>query len=152
MMMGVRKVPVRYVDFMTWEHIYQLHMAKPSTQQVSRTTLRRAWDSTWKHLIRIIPVRTHGRCAICAELDEFSRKAITEEERLKYQEDKANHIKDIKADREVATRGAAMSEDAVAHPSGDGYGQVLRMTIDGMDQAKFKLPRNIKASKPLQGA
>ena len=64
----------------------------PTEDQASRSTLGRAWDLTWKHLLRIRPVSDHARCAECAELDERKKKAINEEERAQLQEDKANHV------------------------------------------------------------
>ena len=35
-----------------------------------------------------------------------------------------------------------MSEEAVANPTTDGHQQLLKITIDGMDQSKFRCPRN----------
>ena len=108
-----RKVPVKFVDTVTLEHIFDMHMTTALENRVSRATLRRAWDNSWKNVIKILPVRTHSRCARCAELDEYKKKAITEAERLQYEEEKANHIKDIKADRATSARGNPMSEEAI---------------------------------------
>ena len=147
-----KKVPVKFVDTVTLEHIFDMHMMAPQEVRVSRSTLRRAWDNTWKHVIKIMPVRTHARCNRCAELDEYKKKVITDAERLQYQVEKDNHIKDIKADRAVSMRGNRLSEEASLNPTTDGHQQLLKITIDGMDQAKFKLPRNISSAKALAGA
>lgn len=40
-----------------------------------------------------------------------------------------------------------LSEDAARKPTVDGLNQVVKITIDGMDQAKFKTPRNLASSK-----
>ena len=52
--------------------------------------------------------------------------------------------------RAVGKRSEMASEDAARNPSKDGIDQVLKITIDGMDQAKFKCPRNIAASKAFE--
>ena len=149
---GQRKVPKKFLGNMTLEQVFEMHAQACQGESVSRATLRRAWVAKWNDLIKIMPVRKHARCTLCAELDEFRKKANTEAERLQYQEDKSNHIKDIKADRSISTRGNKLSEEAVANPSTDGHQQVLRVTIDGMDQAKFKLPRNLQMAKSLEAS
>ena len=83
-----RKVPVKFVDTVTLEHIFDVHMMTRLEDRVSRSTLQRGWTKTWKQLIKIRPTRTHARCITCAELDEHKRRAITEDERLRYQEEK----------------------------------------------------------------
>ena len=52
--------------------------------------------------------------------------------------------------RAVGKRSEMASEEAARKPSRDGIDQLLKITIDGMDQAKFKCPRNIAASKSFQ--
>ena len=53
-------------------------------------------------------------------------------------------------DRTVSVRGNRVAEECAKHPSIDGLGQELKMTIDGMDQAKFKVPRNTASSADLE--
>ena len=53
------------------------------------------------------------------------------------------HVKEVMADRTVSVRGNRVAEECATHPSIDGLGQELNMTIDGMDQAKFKVPRSM---------
>jgi hypothetical protein len=49
-------------------------------------------------------------------------------------------------DREIETRSNLLSGQHAKHPTTDGLGQILKISIDGMDQAKFKVPRNLKSS------
>ena len=102
--------PVRFVDTMTLDHIFDMRMMTTLGNRVSRSTLQRAWAKTWAQLIKILPTRTHARCNACAELDEYKQRAITEDERLRYQEEKDNHINDSKSDRAVSMRGHRLSE------------------------------------------
>ena len=145
----VRKVPVKFVETISLESIYEMHERIPAEDQASRSTLRRAWDTCWKYLIKINPISHHARCSVCAELDERKKLAVDEAERAQLLEDKDNHVKDIKADRAVGARGQSLSEAAAASPSMDGHQQLLKLVVDGMDQAKFKVPRNITNSKHM---
>ena len=60
------------------------------------------------------------------------------------------HVKEVMEDRTVSVRGNRVAEECAKHPSIDGLGQELKMTIDGMDQAKFKVPRNTASSADLE--
>ena len=60
------------------------------------------------------------------------------------------HVKEVMEDRTVSARGNRVAEECAKHPSIDGLGQELKMTIDGMDQAKFKVPRNTASSADLE--
>ena len=60
------------------------------------------------------------------------------------------HVKEVMEDRTVSVRGNRVAEECAKHPSIDGLGQELKMTIDGMDQAKFKVPRNTASSAELE--
>jgi hypothetical protein len=49
-----------------------------------------------------------------------------------------------------------MREDKLAerdaqHANTDGDNQLCKMWIDGMDQAKYRVPRNLKANKAFDG-
>ena len=59
-------------------------------------------------------------------------------------------MKEVMEDRTVSVRGNRVAEECAKHPSIDGLGQELKMTIDGMDQAKFKVPRNTASSADLE--
>ena len=59
-------------------------------------------------------------------------------------------MKEVMEDRTVSVRGNRAAEECAKHPSIDGLGQELKMTIDGMDQAKFKVPRNTASSADLE--
>ena len=40
-----------------------------------------------------------------------------------------------------------MSQSAAANPSPDGQDQAIKLTMDGMDHANFKTPRNLNNNK-----
>ena len=51
---------------------------------------------------------------------------------------------DVEHAEHVMTDRKWLSENNAQQPSADGAGQVLKVTIDGMDQTKFTCPRNIQ--------
>ena len=53
---------------------------------------------------------------------------------------------EVMADRAVNVRGNHSAEQAARTPNHDGYGQMVKVTIDGMDQSKFRCPRNLASS------
>ena len=67
-------------------------------------------------------------------------------EKQEHQEAKQQHITEVKLDREASSRTNHLSEQACKNPSTDGYNQLLKITMDGMDQSKFKVPRNIASN------
>ena len=86
------------------------------------------------------------RCKVCAKIDEERRQATTVEERAAVSQEKKNHIQAIMADRAVSVRTNRAAEEHSKVPSVDGINQLLKITIDGMDQAKFRPPRNFASS------
>ena len=86
------------------------------------------------------------RCRTCAQLDEERLQAAGNDERFEVAAKKRKHIAEIMADRNVSIRGNRKAEKDAANPSVDGLGQILKITIDGMDQAKFTVPRNLATS------
>ena len=110
---------------------------------MSKSTLLLAWNKRWK---KCMPFRNIGqgkRCKECARLDEMRLQAVDDAEKAAVAEKKQQHIDEVMADRCLNVRGNYFSELDAKSPSGDGYGQLLKLTVDGMDQAKFKCPRNL---------
>ena len=137
-------VPKRYLNPGTFQTLWnQYALETPIDDQVAQSTLYRTWRSTWR---KFMPFRNIGqgkRCRICANLDESHRKANTDEEKRVILESKMKHIEEIKSDRLINVRGNAQSEHDCRCSAPDGNGKVLKITIDGMDQAKFRCPRNM---------
>ena len=96
-----------------------------------------------------MPFRNKGqgtRCKECAEMDAERINCTTAEEKTELAARKKRHVDEIGADRKVNVRGNLMAEKDALAPSSDGVEQVLKMTMDGMDQAKFRCPRNLASS------
>ena len=78
------------------------------------------------------------------------RSQVTDQaEKKNLAREKLVHIGEVMADRAVKVRGHVQCEKCANEPSPDGFGQLCGITIDGMDQAKFRVPRNLKSSALL---
>ena len=137
-----RYAPKKYLTPGTFEDLWMLYCNQPDRDKVSKSTLHKAWWN-WR---RFMPFRNIGqgkRCKLCAVLSEERAQATSEEERQEVARKKGLHVEEVKADRAVNVRGNKISQADALHPSGDGIGKLLKITIDGMDQAKFRIPRNM---------
>ena len=149
---GKRYTPKRYLNPGGFEDLWQMHQASTEAQnQVSKSTLLRVWNDRWKHVLIFRNEGQGKRCKICAKLDEQRLQATTEEERANLAEEKNRHIKEIMMDREINMRINRIAEHDAENPTVDGLGQILKITIDGMDQAKFRCPRNLNSTAEFDG-
>ena len=146
-----RKVPIQYMNPGSFEDLWSQYQAEKSAgEQVSKSTLYKAYRTTWSHVLKFRNIGQGKRCKICAKFDEERAQATTEEERVTIAQAKRTHIDEVLADRAVVDRAIKISEKDAANPTGDGHNQLLTITIDGMDQAKFRVPRNLASSAEFE--
>ena len=111
----------------------------------SHDTVKRVWLSTWQKSVRFRAASEHTVCNECtnfklwrARLNPNSKegKALSSQYVL--------HIREQLDDRRVSARIECMAAQNIkaSSPPADVHGDILNMTIDAMEQAKFKLPRH----------
>ena len=88
------------------------------------------------------------RCTICACLDEELLHASTAEAKQVVMAKKKQHIDSVMADHAVNVRGNALAEMHARNPSPFGHDTILKLVVDGMDQAKFRTPRCVVGLGP----
>ena len=81
------------------------------------------------------------RCTICSRLDEERAQAATEEAKAAVAIEKKKHIDSVMRDRAVNVRGNVLAETNARNPTPNGASSIIKVVVDGMDQAKFKTPR-----------
>ena len=136
---------------------------------MSQSTLLRVWHDRWERYLKFRNVgqaqhnttqhnttqhnttqhnttQQGKRCRVCARIDAERLLAVTAEERAEVVKAKGEHIRMVMADRGCSVRGNRIAERDAANPSVDGIGQILKINVDGMDQAKFKCPRNMAST------
>ena len=142
---------LRNLNHQHFEDLFNLHETQMGMAAVSRSTLRKAWKGRWK---RLMPFRNIGqgkRCAECCELDEERAQACSHEEKQVASEKKKVHIDGVTMDHDVTTRTNLLSALSSFKPSVDGLNQVINIRLDGMDQAKFRCPRNLGSNATFDG-
>jgi hypothetical protein len=139
--------PKRYLNPGCFEDLWMMHEVMEKVEdQVSKSTLRRVWCDRWKKFLPFRNVGQGKRCRVCAKIDQERVQATTTDERAAVAQEKKDHIRNVMADRVVSVRANRTAEQDAKQPTCDGIGQVLKITIDGMDQAKFRCPRNLASS------
>ena len=141
---------------MTFASFFSMYECTCTGQPTSRSTFMRAWEQgDWSEKIKFLPVGHHSTCAECAKFREWRRTSKTDSDRLKVEEARTAHITTVMLDRasvsrldEIARR--SVCQDYMQLPNDTRHGAT---TIDGMDQAKFRVPRwkFAKISKDLEG-
>ena len=143
--------PKRFLNPGCFEDLFLLYeVMTPKTVAVAKSTLKRVWRTRWKKFLNFRNVGQGNRCKVCAKIDEERCQATKAEERAAIANKKKKHIEAIMADRAVSVRTNRAVEEHSQLPSVDGLNQLLKITIDGMDQAKFRCPRNLASSAEFE--
>ena len=141
-----RRVPVKHMNPQRFEDIVLLHEIQCGADAVSPSTLRRCWHDRWCSYLPIRNIGQGKRCKICAELSEERVQATTPEEQALVRERAQFHIDSVMADRNHSVRCNHIAERDAKVVSRDGLSLTCKLVIDGMDQAKWRAPRNLASS------
>ena len=117
--------------------------------KASFSTFRRIYKTTWHSVLRMRKSSQHARCTDCAKFSKMRAQAKTEKDRAKIQKALGDHLQSMFDDRSADARINNLAKMGVqGKVVGD---RVLSLTIVGMDQAKFRIPRNTDSAKELEG-
>ena len=131
--------------------IYELKM-RDGADKASFAVFKREWNSKWKNVIGIRRVGQH------ASLDKALRICQDKTKKDMLLAERQEHLRSMLADRDLERRLNTMSENSCSGQCNepgqmdiDG-GHILKIDIDGMDQATWKCPCNLESSKKLNPA
>ena len=105
----------------------------------------KVFKEDWKARLGFREVAQHSRCDTCSRLSRLRKAATSAAERAKYSTEYQEHLNLMFADRRLDARLTYLSE--LSCTSTVAFEGVLHVRIDGMDQSKFKVPRNLDDSK-----
>ena len=136
-------IPKRYLNFATAEDFWRFYVVDVAKdQQCSRKTFFRGYER-WK---KFLPLKDPGegtKCSICATLAEQKAQCTSKMAREQVDLDLKDHLERVRGDRSVNNRTNKQGSEKDVYLCKDRY---MKVMIDGMDQAKFCLPRPKKLS------
>jgi len=135
-----------YFQNMGWDELYDHFVAwHNGDNPPSMQCMRRGYEKSWSKLLGFRYEGQHERCDKCAELTKAKKEAPAEAERLEAAEKYRLHLNQMWCDRRVDRRLTYLSELSCAQWC--TFEGLLHLRIDGMDQAKFRCPRNMASAK-----
>ena len=148
---------MRHINHMTIEAFYHLYefwaegAGISAEQKASSRTFRDIYDQRWAAVLQMRELTQHARCTQCAEFSARIRRATMMNERAALEKAQQAHIINVKQFQQIQTRLQALSEVATSGEGADLQASVLKLDLDGLDQAKTRYPRNMSSSKSLSG-
>lgn len=137
-------VPKRYLNQSDVNSLWHAYETQHLDQaHVSRDTFRKAFQRNWK---KFLLFKGGVRCNVCADFDESRKHCLTKLERQEIDAQKQRHLDRCDADRSVNVRGNRLSALESTYTPQHASSSAIKILIDGMDQAKYRCPRNLSAS------
>ncbi|CAK9020941.1 Uncharacterized protein SCF082_LOCUS41764 [Durusdinium trenchii] len=120
----------------------------PPEQRASNRTFRNVYDNGWRQLLVMRKISQHSRCDQCAK---FSARigSCSDAERPNVEMAQKIHIDGVKAFRCLQDRLQMLSIESTTTTESAPTQSVLKIDIDGLDQAKTRWPRNLSSAKAL---
>ena len=144
----------RWLPHMTLRELYEMYLfhggpdSDSKGNKAKRTVFFKCfYKQGWERIIKFRKVAQHARCETCARLCKSLRtEALKHDQKAVEAALRAHRLRNF-ADRAVDFRLSQLSEDSTTKEGMVLASRVLHIRIDGMDQAKFKCPRNMDNSK-----
>ena len=137
----------RFLPYMAWTELFEMyqHHGNEAEERAGRSCFDKVFKDKWKDVLHIRGIEQHARCDQCAELLKRARGDPDPQVRADARKAYDAHINQMILDRTMDARITRLSE--LATMPGYAYSGVLHVRIDGMDQAKFKIPRQLENAK-----
>ena len=106
----------------------------------------------WAKRLKIRVEGQHSKCTACEKFKAYRKQVTVASDCKRVSEEYTSHLKDVQRDREVDRRlcvRAAICSGALTGMCSE-EDSLLSISIDAMDAAKFRVPRNISAAKEFQ--
>ena len=140
-------VDLRQLPPMSWGQLYAYYQTWTPNEEDrgKRSCFDEVYRKKWSHLIKIRNEGQHDRCETCAKLTKTFKEDPEKKNRDAARQAYDKHLDRMHNDRRLDARLTRLSE--ISCGLGCTFRGVLHLRVDGMDQAKFKCPRNMENSK-----
>ena len=118
--------------------------------QVSYSLFVSVYHCHWERKLKIRPDGMHAKCSTCERFKQYRRQCTSETDSKRVRQEHAMHHEAVMLDRHVDSVLCMNSRMSCGILPGNPDVQLLSMCIDAMDAAKFRIPRNISASKEFE--
>ena len=145
---------IKHMPCMTQRELFDLYAlyVGEEADAASRQTFAKAFHQFGKLAFR--RESQHARCTVCGNLSKRKRDAETLHDKQKAAEHRASHLRVVFADKAHEARlyrfGTDSTRSIISHKV-FGENALLTVYIDGFDQAKCRLPRNVELTKQTEG-
>eukprot|EP00959_Pyramimonas_sp_CCMP1952_P207417 4339018-Pyramimonas_sp.AAC.1 len=136
---------------MTWIEFYELYRCevlevdRDDYDSAGFKAFKKAYHDKWQHMLGFRDLGQHDRCDTCVELTKWRREHPDAQQRKAADTAYRAHLNRMFDDRRLDARLSHLSELSCSATS--SISSVLHIRIDGMDQSKFKVPRNVESAK-----
>ena len=115
----------------------------------SFATFSRVYHSQWQNFLKVRTERQHSKCADCQKLKAWRRQCQSKQDVELVQKHLEDHISSMRADRKADANINMIAQQTAKGELTDPGQTILSLVIDGMDEAKFKIPKRVDASKQM---
>ena len=121
----------------------------PEVQPPSMAAFSKVYHSEWQQWLKIRAEGQRSKCTDCEKLKTWRRRCHSKADRELVEQKLQEHIRSMKADRQVDATINLQAQQSAKGELIDPKKKktVLSLVIDGMDSAKFKIPRRLEATK-----
>jgi len=141
---------VRYLAHQSLQDLFYTYQSQMGSEQpASYTTFLRVFRD-WRRVLVFLKPGDHSKCPDCEHFKELNRRSTARSDQDTILKAYRQHLAAQYADRAVAAR-LSLRGRASVHGDLPLDESLLVLCMDGMDQAKFRAPRNTSQSKDLTG-
>ena len=119
----------------------------------SYSTFCQAYHQKWERKLKVRVEGQHSKCTLCSRFKAYRRQQVSTPKDVAHVTNEYSlHIAEVMKDRHFDAALNLRSQISVGSVSGtvSDAETMLSIHMDAMDAAKFKLPRNLCASKEFQ--
>ena len=152
---GLHNLPKRHLAPGKMEELYELYLSCSAGGFASKSTFRATFQQRWRGVLGFRDIGQHARCTTCTKISKMRALAQTADLKAQLKSAHEQHVTGVQLDRAVSARLERLARNSTSERNGPPElvatdSSVLDLKIDGMDQAKFRLPRNLALSKEFE--